>query len=95
MHKKTGKLDARTIAAAKRGNKVAMEKILDYFRPKLIKKATLTMYDRNGMPHTYINCDLLIRFVTVCLSHFCPHFRIYFVLLSDAFVCYDDIVSID
>ena len=61
MHRKTGKLDARTIAAAKRGNKVAMEKILDYFRPKLVKKATLTMYDHNGMPHTYINCDLLDR----------------------------------
>ena len=27
MHRKTGKLDARTIAAAKRGNKVAMEQI--------------------------------------------------------------------
>jgi len=61
MHKKTGKLDARTIAAAKRGNKVAMEKILDHFRPKLIKKATLTMYDSYGIPHTYVNCDLLDR----------------------------------
>ena len=61
MHKKTGKLDARTIAAAKRGNKVAMEKILDYFRPKLVKKATLTMYDCYGVPHAYINRDLLDR----------------------------------
>ena len=61
MYKKTGKLDARTIAAAKRGNKVAMEKILDYFRPKLVKKATMTMYDCYGMPHAYINRDLLDR----------------------------------
>ena len=36
MHRKTRTLNARTIAAAKKGNKVAMEKILDYFRPKLV-----------------------------------------------------------
>ena len=61
MRRKTRTLNAKTIAAAKRGNVAAMEKILDYFRPKLVKKATLTMYDHNGMPHTYINCDLLDR----------------------------------
>ena len=61
MRKKTRTLNARTIAAAKRGNVVAMEKILDYFRPKLVKKATMTMYDYDGMPHKYINRDLLDR----------------------------------
>lgn len=61
MHRKTRALNARTIAAAKRGNEDAMEKILDYFRPKLVKKATLTMYDCYGMPHKYINWDLLER----------------------------------
>ena len=59
MSRKSRTLNAKTIAAAKRGNIVAMEKILDYFRPKLVKKATLTMYDCNGMPHAYINWDLL------------------------------------
>ena len=61
MLRKTRTLNAKTIAAAKRGNIVAMGKILDYFRPELVKKATLTMYDHNGMPHTYINHDLLER----------------------------------
>lgn len=61
MHRKSRPLNTKTIAAAKRGNIVAMEKILDYFRPKLVKKATLTMYDCYGMPHTYINQDLLER----------------------------------
>ena len=61
MHRKTRTLNAKTIAAAKRGNVAAMEKILDYFRPKLVKKATLTMYDCYGMPHAYINRDLLDR----------------------------------
>ena len=45
MLKKTRRLNAKTIAAAKRGNFVAMEKILDYFRPELVKKATLIIYD--------------------------------------------------
>ena len=61
MLKKTRRLNAKTIAAAKRGNFVAMEKILDYFRPELVKKATLTIYDCYGLPHTYINYDLLER----------------------------------
>ena len=61
MHRKTRALNARTIAAAKRGNIVAMGKILDYFRPELVKKATLIIYDCYGLPHTYINHDLLER----------------------------------
>ena len=61
MRRKTRTLNAKTIAAAKRGNVAAMEIILDYFRPKLVKKATLTMYDCYGMPHAYINRDLLDR----------------------------------
>ena len=61
MHRKTRTLNARTIAAAKKGNMVAMEKILEYFRPRLVKKATMTMYDCFGIPHTYINFDLLDR----------------------------------
>lgn len=61
MRRKNRTLNARTIAAAKRGNMAAMEKILDYFRPKLVKKATMTMYDCCGMPHAYINRDLLDR----------------------------------
>lgn len=61
MLRKTRTLNAKTIAAAKRGNIVAMGKILDYFRPKLVKKATLTIYDCYGRPHTYINHDLLER----------------------------------
>ena len=61
MLKKTRRLNAKTIAAAKRGNMVAMEKILEYFRPRLVKKATMTMYDCYGMPHAYINRDLLER----------------------------------
>ena len=61
MRRRTRTLNTKTIAAAKRGNMVAMEKILDYFRPKLVKKATMTMYDCFGMPHTYINFDLLDR----------------------------------
>ena len=39
MRRKTRTLNAKTIAAAKRGNVAAMEKILDYFRPKLQDKA--------------------------------------------------------
>ena len=61
MSRKSRALNAKTIAAAKRGNIVAMEKILDYFRPKLVKKATLTMYDGYGIPRAYINWDLLER----------------------------------